>query len=130
MNNALGVGRVEGVGDINRDRHQRLELKRTVADQVFQGLAFEVLHGDESAAIVLANVVNRADVGVIQTGSGLGLAAEAAEQMLVGGNVVGKKFESNKAAQASVLGLENHPHPAAAEFFNHPVMRDGLADHV
>src|SRR5713101_5674341 len=50
--------------------------------------------------------------------------------MLVGGNVVREKLEGDEATQASVFGLENHPHPTAAEFFDHPVMRDGLADHV
>ena len=130
MHNALGVGRVEGVGDINGDRHQQLDLKRLIADQVLQGLAFQVLHGDEGAPVVLANVVNCANIRMIQAGSGLRFAAKAAEQMLVGVDFVGKKFEGDEAPQASVLGLENHAHPPAAEFFNHPVMRDSLADHV
>jgi hypothetical protein len=130
VHDSLGVRRVEGVGDINGDGHQQIELKRLVADQVLQGLAFEVLHGDEGTAVVLANIVNRTNVGMIEAGSGLGFAAESAEQMLVGGNVVGKELEGDEAAQAGVLGLENHSHPAAAEFFDHPVMRDGLADHV
>src|SRR5438445_7794577 len=67
---------------------------------------------------------------MIQAGSGLRLAAEAAEQMLIGGDVIGKKFESNETAETGVLGLINHSHSAAAELFDHLVMRDGLADHV
>src|SRR5207249_6480362 len=66
---------------------------------------------------------------MIQAGSGLRLAAEAAEQMLIGGDVVGKKFESNETAETGVLGLINHSHSAATELFDHPVMRDGLAVH-
>ncbi len=50
--------------------------------------------------------------------------------MLVGGDVFGKELEGNEAAQAGVFGLENNPDPAATESFDHPVMRDGLADHV
>src|SRR5207302_10779305 len=49
--------------------------------------------------------------------------------MLIGGDVVGKKFESNETAETGVLGLINHSHSAATELFDHPVMRDGLAMH-
>src|SRR5437763_9028390 len=50
--------------------------------------------------------------------------------MLIGGDVVGKKFESNETAETGVLGLINHSHSAATELFDHPVMRDGLANHA
>ena len=130
MHDALGMGRIERVGDLDGNRHQRLELERLVADHVFQSLAFEVLHGDVGAPIVLAYVIDSEDVRVIQTGSSLRLAAETAEQVRVGGDVFGKELEGDEAAKAGVFGLENHPHPAAAEFFDHTVMRDGLAYHV
>src|SRR5437870_11367639 len=97
---------------------------------VLQRFVFEVLHGDECTAVVIAYVVNGADVRMIQAGSGLRLAAEAAEQMLIGGDVIGKKFESNETAETGVLGLINHSHSAAAELFDHLVMRDGLANHA
>ncbi len=78
MHDALGMRRVEGISDINGNRHQQFELERLVADQVLQSLAFQVLHGDEGAALVLTYVIDSADVRVIQAGSRLGFAAEAA----------------------------------------------------
>ena len=42
---------------------------------------------------------------------------------------IGKKFESDEAAQPSIFGLINHPHAAAAKFLDDAVVRDGLPDH-
>jgi hypothetical protein len=33
---------------------------------VFQGLAFQILHGDEGFAVFFADVVDRANIGMIQ----------------------------------------------------------------
>src|SRR5579871_1023576 len=96
---------------------------------MLQSLSFQILHHYECAAVILANVVNRAYVGMVETGSGLGLAAEAAERLLVSGDVLGKELERDEAAEAGVLRLENHSHATAAELLDNPVMRDGLSDH-
>ena len=53
------------------------------ADRVLQGHAVEKLHGDEGAAVLLANVVDRADVGMVQRGSGLRFAPEALQRLRV-----------------------------------------------
>ena len=67
VNDAFGVGRVERVRNLNSEREQRLQFQRTVSDRVLQGLAIQILHGNERLAFVLPNLVNCADVGVIQS---------------------------------------------------------------
>ena len=42
-------------------------FKRAVADQMRQSLAIQELHGDERLAALLADVVNRADVGMVES---------------------------------------------------------------
>ena len=42
-------------------------LKRTIGDAVFQRHALEELHDDKGMPVLLAYVINRADVGVIQS---------------------------------------------------------------
>ena len=75
-----------------------------------------------------ADIVNRADVGVIQRGSGASFAAKALDGLRVLGNIVGQKFQGHAAAQARVLGLVNDAHATAAQFFQHGVVRNGLPD--
>src|SRR5689334_21724627 len=100
-----------------------------VADQVFQRLAIQELHGDECLSTLLTDVVNRADVRVIQSGRGASLTAKAFQRLRVSGQFFGQKLQSYKATQPAVFGLINDTHPAAAEPLDDAVVRDGLADH-
>jgi len=61
-------------------------------DLVFQRDPFEKLHGDEGLAILLADVVNRANIRVVQCGGGLGFTLKAGEGLRVAGNVVGQEL--------------------------------------
>ena len=54
------------------------QFQGAAGDQMFKRGAVEELHDEEGASIVLADVVNRADVGMIQGGGGLWLRGETA----------------------------------------------------
>ena len=103
-----------------------LQFQRTPGDPVLERHAVQVLHDQEGAAVVLADVVDGADVGMIQGGGCLGLAAEALQSLMILGEVVGEKFESDEAAEAGVLGFVDDAHSAAAKLLDDSVMRDGL----
>ena len=106
------------------------KLHRAVADQVLEGGAVEELHDEEGAVAFLADVVDRADVGMIQRGRGLGFAAKTFEGLAVLGQIFGKKLEGDEAAEARVFGFVDHAHAAATELFDDPVVRDGLIEQV
>ena len=77
VDDALGVGGVERVRDLDRERQERFNFQRTPRDAVLQRQPVQKLHNDEGLPILLDNVVNRADVGVVQCGRGLGFALKA-----------------------------------------------------
>ncbi len=79
--------------------------------------------------VLLADVVNGADVGVVQGGGGLGFALEAAQGLRISGDLIGKEFQGDEAMEASVFGLVNHAHAATAQLFDDAIVGDGLADH-
>ena len=89
---------------------------------MLQRHAIEKFHSDEGLAVLLANVMNRADVGMVQGGSGLCLALEAAERLRIASHLIGQKFESNKPAQPGILGLVNHAHAASTQLLDNSVM--------
>src|SRR6201999_2271931 len=90
--------------------------------------AVEKFHGDEGATIVGADVVDGADVWVIESGGGAGFALKAIESLRILSEIVGKKFECDEAAEARVFGFVDYAHSATAELFDDAVMRDCLAD--
>ena len=43
------------------------KVDRTACDRVFEGLAFEKFHGDEGHTVLFVNLVDGANVGVVQS---------------------------------------------------------------
>jgi hypothetical protein len=77
VNNAAGVRGVESVRDLDTQRQEILQLHRAVANDVLERGAFEEFHHYVGFAILLTDIVDGADVGVIQGGSGLRFPLEA-----------------------------------------------------
>ena len=78
---------------------------------------------------MLADLVNRADVGMIQGRSSTSLASKAFQCLRVlREDLRAEISERNEAAKFGVLSLVDHAHPAATELFQDTVMRDSLAD--
>ena len=85
MDDAFRVCDVQPVCNANRNVQQHFQVHGPTCDEVFQGFAFQKFHGDEGSAILLADVVNRADAWMIQSGSGLGFTSEAFQGLAVMG---------------------------------------------
>src|SRR5262245_28228641 len=92
------------------------------------GRSIQILHGDECLPMLVINFVDGADVGMIQSRSGFGFTAESLKSLRIVGNLLRQEFQRDEAVKTDVLRLVDHTHPAAAEFFEDAVMRDGLAD--
>ena len=94
---------IERVGDLNAERQHSLQFERPPGDAVLQSHPVKKFHGDERLAILLANIVNGADVGMIQRGSRLGLALKTSQGLRIAGNLVRQEFQGDEAVQAACL---------------------------
>ena len=77
-------------------------------------LAFQVLHHQEVGALLRPDVIEMADVGMIQAGDGPRLALEALLQIRVGGEVLGQHLDGHGALQPRVARAIDFAHPARA----------------
>jgi hypothetical protein len=77
---------------------------------------------------MLTDIVNRTDVGVVQSRSSPRLALEAVESLGIPSDLVRKKLESYETLEPGVLGLVDHAHPAAAQLLDNAVMGNDPAD--
>ena len=130
MNDALAVRRIQRVGHFGSEIEQQLVLHRTPGDAMLQRYAVEEFHHHEDAAVFFADVVNSADIGMIQRRCRTRLAAEALQCSRIARYVVGQELERDKASQARVLGLVDDTHAAAAKLLDNAVVRDGGVNHV
>jgi hypothetical protein len=65
VDDTFGVRGIERVGNIYGDIEETFEFQALATDKVFKSLAIEKFHGDEDFLILLADIVNGADVGMI-----------------------------------------------------------------
>ena len=71
--------------DLQRIAQRVLESQRSVLlNHVAKVRALDELEDDEIPAVILADVVDAGDVGVIEPGGILGLVAEAANGLFIG----------------------------------------------
>ena len=78
---------------------------------------------------MLVDVVDRADVRVVERRGRLGLASEPLQGDLITEELLGQELERHAASQPRVLGLVDDTHPSAAELVDDPIVGDGLTDH-
>ena len=112
MHHSLAVGCVQGIGDLDGDAQHFTTGNRTL-DQAFgQRLAFQKFHHQVVTAVVVADVVQRADVGVIETADGLGLAGKTLPDVGAAGHAFGQDLDGDRSVQAWVVGLVDLAHAA------------------
>src|SRR5437667_12831593 len=66
VNDSLGVCGIQRVGHLNCQFQHRLGIDWFLRDTMLQGLALQILHDDEWTALVSPDLINWADMGVLQ----------------------------------------------------------------
>jgi hypothetical protein len=106
MDHALGVRRVERFGDLRRDDQGPFDGKRTGLQRIGERFAFEQLHDQEGDAVLIADVVERADGGVIQARDRARLTCETIEMYLFEPPGCGQNLDRHPADRAANPWLE------------------------
>src|SRR5580704_9889985 len=96
MHDALGMGGVERIGNLDPERKKRVNIERPSCDAVLQGPALEKLHRDVRLLVTLADFVNGADVGMVQRRSGAGLSPEPLQSLRIARQILGQKLQRDK----------------------------------
>ena len=129
VDDPLRMGRVERIGDLNRQTKQNISVDGLAGDEMLQRHPVEKLHDQEGVAILLPNFMNSADIGMIESGSRLRLPLEARQGWGVFDNLIGQKLQGHISVEGYVFCLVDHTHAATTEFLEDAVVRDGPANH-
>jgi hypothetical protein len=92
MNDALRMCGIQRVRHVNSDVEQAIDVQWAAGDEMLQSRAFEKLHRDESPPILLADVVNGADVRMVKRRSRLCLSLKAGQRLRILGHLVGQEL--------------------------------------
>ena len=79
---------------------------------------------------MIADLVDGADVGMVQRRGGLRLALKSFEGLRVLRDFLGQELQRDEAVQVGVLGLVHHAHSTAAQLLDDAVVRDGRVNHA
>jgi hypothetical protein len=127
MDNALRVGCNQRIDDLNSPLQYLIRLERLVGEAIAERLSLQQLHDDVWAAFVLADIMDGANVRMIQGGGGAGLTPEPIEGLLVLGVLLRQELQRDMATEASIFGFVDYTHTARAELFEDSVVVDNLA---
>ena len=116
MDDALAVRVVERIADL-RDEFERLGGVQAGAVQDLAEVgAIDELHDEvEMAFARLAEIVDRDDAGVLELGEGARLAAEAGDELLVGGDFGGEELDGDGAVERGLPAFIDSAHAALAD---------------
>ncbi len=86
-----------------------------LAKHLTQRATLDQLHDQEDDVAVLALICDGDDVGAGQPGGGLGLAPEAGDEVLVGGEGRMHGLDRHRTVEPGVEGAVHHSHPAGGD---------------
>ena len=125
------VGGVERVGNLHPDLGDSGDLQRSLFDQRIERPAFHEFHRDErQPGFRLADVVDDADMGMIQRRSGFGLRQEPLPASRIVRHFDRQELDRRLSVETCVLGEKHLTHPACAKLGGDAVVPDRLADHA
>jgi hypothetical protein len=112
------VGGRKGVGDLRSDLERLGQGERPLLQRLGERLAAQVLHHEERLALLLPDVVQRADGGVLEGGDGARLPLEAGAQRGIESELRRQDLQRDRALEAGVAGpvdLAHAPGPDQVE---------------
>jgi hypothetical protein len=131
VDDAEFAGPLQRGGDLAHDAQGDRQFGRPLAgEEVAEVTPLDVFHRHVVDAVVFADGVDLDDVGVVDAGGRLGLAAEPLQGAGVGGQLRLEQFDRDLAAQRPLLGEEDLAHAALADGAEQVEVAEGLAAEV
>ena len=129
MDNSLAMRGRQPIRNPYRQFQQRLGLDELLPDPVLQRHTLKKLHRNEAEVIVGIDLINRADIRMVQRRSRPSLPPEPLQRQLILGHIRRQELQRHKPPQVDVLSLIDDAHPAAAQILDNAVVRDRRSNH-
>ena len=115
MHDAAFVRPFQPLTNFNTVLQNLLSRERALRQAVSQRLPLQKLHNQEVDAILMADIMQSANVGMVQRRYGAGFVVETLPGLGIAGQMTREDFDRDGAVQASVLGAIHLAHAAGAD---------------
>src|ERR1700732_1932463 len=97
MDDSFGMRRIQCVRNLDSQLQHLLKRQRLAGDAFLQRLPVETLHRNKRLTAVFPDLVDGANVRMVQGRGGLRLAVEALQRLRICREPVGEKLQGNEA---------------------------------
>ena len=125
----LPWGRLQGIRNLQPQVDHATRLEPLGSEPILKGLTLESFHDQEGLSLVLRQVVDGADVRMVQGRGSTGLALKPLQRVGPAGEILWEKLQRHFATEVQILGFVHHPHPASTQPTGDLEVRDRLANH-
>ena len=115
MNDAGPMRLLEGRCDLDRGLKRLVKRERALREPLGQRLAIEVLHDEKRRALVLAYVVQGADMRMRELRGGTGFAIEPLTELRIGGERVWQNLDRDRTVESRIARFIHLAHATGAE---------------
>ncbi len=115
VHDAGRVRDVQAIGQCGGNVEECSEINRTAKQPLLQRFAVQQLHDNERPTIRVTDVVDRADVGMLQSGHRSRFALRSLSRLRGISQMRGDNLDRDVASQARIAGLVNLTHGTGAE---------------
>ena len=129
MDDPLGVGRLDRLGNLPRHAQRLLHGKPSPPQPLGERLSFDELQHEEVRPLIRIETVDGGDMGMVQGGQRLGFAFKAREALRIAAEACRQHLDRDFVAELGVGGAVHLTHAAFAELGGDPVVGERVADH-
>ncbi len=115
MHDLLSVQCIESRQDLEHDVERVRKLEAATLDAIGKRFPLEKLHGDKELTLVLADFVQVADVGMLNSSRGTRFVQKPLARTLVRGNGLRDGLHSDGPVELLVVAFVDDAHAALAE---------------
>ena len=114
VNDALAMRLVERVGDLDAGLERLRDPQRALLETLRERFTFEVLHDQEISSVLMPDVIERADVRVVQAGDSLRFEFQPRAQRRIRRDLRGQDFDRDRSAKTRIGRLVDLTHPPSS----------------
>src|ERR1039458_4854974 len=103
MHNAGHVCCVQRIGDLDAKFKDVTQFHGTLFNLVLESLSLQEFHGDKDLPLVFANLINRANIGMVERRCGAGFPLKSYECLTVPGQLTRKERSEEHTSELQSL---------------------------